>query len=114
MRDMTAHDPAHHESDSVVNTDGPAIVGDDGADRVLVERTDEEDHDLLTFGEAGARLREEVIKQERVIERLRDCGASDEVLAGAQRRLEALQRAAQRQQAPSLDDLKSSGFFGQR
>jgi hypothetical protein len=81
---------------------------------VIVERPDDEDHDLLTFGEAGARLTEEVIKQQRVIERLREGGASEEILAGARRRLDALERARSRNSPPSLDELKSSGFFGRR
>ncbi len=114
MRDMMAQNPAHHESDVPVNTDGPAVMGADGADEVMVERTDEEDHDLLTFGEAGARLSEEVIKQERVIERLRLGGATEDVIAGATSRLDALRLAAERNRPPSLDNLKSSGFFGQR
>lgn len=110
---MSAPGEAHHESDAGVNSE-PAVIGDDGADHVLVERTDDEDHDLLTFGEAGARLREEVIKQERVIARLEDGGATDDVLAGARRRLDALLRASERNKAPSIDELKSSGFFGPR
>jgi hypothetical protein len=81
---------------------------------VLVERTDEEDHDLLTFGEAGARLTEEVIKQERVIARLKEAGADAATLASAQARLDVLVRARQRNAPPSIDDLKSSGFFGSR
>ena len=109
MRDMTAQDPAHHESDASVNTGG-AVEDDD----VMVERPDDEDHDLLTFGEAGARLEEEVIKQERIIERLRLGNADEATIAGAQRRLDALERARSRNSPPSLDDLKSSGFFGNR
>ena len=80
----------------------------------MVERPDDEDHDLLTFGEAGARLEEEVIKQERIIERLRLGNADEATIAGAQRRLDALERARTRNSPPSLDDLKSSGFFGNR
>lgn len=110
MRDMTARQPAHHESDASVNS-GAADSSDDD---VMIDRPDDEDHDLLTFGEAGARLEEEVIKQERTIERLRRGNADDATIAGAERRLETLQRARSRNRAPSLDDLKSSGFFGTR
>jgi len=102
--------PAHHESDDDVNSEAGVGVDDD----VLVARPDDEDHDLLTFGEAGARLTEEVIKQQRIIQRLREGGASDEVVAGAERRLVALERARSRNSPPSLEDLKSSGFFGRR
>lgn len=108
---MMSPNPADHESDEAVNSDPPAVIDDDGAAGVLVERPDDEDHDLLTFGEAGARLSEELIKQQRVIERLRQGGADEDVVAGAQRRLEALERASQRNRAPSIDELKSSGFF---
>lgn len=88
--------------------------GEDVVDDVVVARPDDEDHDLLTFGEAGARLEEEVIRQQRVVDRLRQGRADDEVIAGAERRLAALRSAADRNRPPSLGDLKSSGFFGQR
>ena len=93
------------------------MAGADSADHdddVQVDRPDDEDHDLLTFGEAGARLEEEVIKQERLLERLREGGADDATVAGANARLESLRRAKARNSPPSLDDLKSSGFFGSR
>lgn len=114
MRVMTAQDPPHHESDACVNSQESAVVSDDGADDVHVSRIDKEDHDLLTFGEAGARLLEEVIKQERVVLRLQEGHADAEVVAGAERRLESLKKAASRNSAPTIDDLKSSGFFGPR
>jgi hypothetical protein len=110
MLGMTASEPADHESDVSVNSGSGVGSGED----VIVERPDDEDHDLLTFGEAGARLSEEVIKQQRIIERLREGDASNEILAAAQGRLDALERARARNSPPSLDDLKSSGFFGRR
>jgi hypothetical protein len=115
---MTARNPAEHESDDSVNTGRPfdaAVAADVDADAgVIVQRPDDEDHDLLTFGEAGARLEEEVIKQRRVLERLREGGADRATIEGAQRRLDALERARARNLPPSLDNLKASGFFGPR
>jgi len=107
---MDTSRPVDHESDVSVN----AAAGVGADDDVLVARPDDEDHDLLTFGEAGARLSEEVMKQQRIIQRLREEGASDEIVAGAESRLVALERARSRNSPPSLDDLKSSGFFGRR
>ena len=96
---------------TLLSTRAPLPVHDDD---VVVDRPDDEDHDLLTFGEAGARLEEEVIKQRRTLERLRAGGADDATIAGAERRLDALERARNRNRPPTLDDLRSSGFFGPR
>jgi hypothetical protein len=113
--------PGNHESDDAVNSGGARSAGP-GADPnvtvgeevgdVVADRPDDEDHDLLTFGEAGARLVEEVVKMERTIERLRAGGADDDVVERAERRLTTLRAARERNRAPSLDDLKQSGFFG--
>lgn len=107
---MTADNKAEHVSDDPVNLCRTVDSDDD----VMVDRPDDEDHDLLTFGEAGARLEEEVIKQRRTLERLRSGGADQSTLDGAQRRLDALEHARERNSPPTLDDLKSTGFFGPR
>ncbi len=112
MRHVTAQNPAEQKSDISVNT-GRQLGADDDAD-VMVDRPDDEDHDLLTFGEAGARLEEEVIKQRRTLERLHEGGADRSTIDGAERRLDELERARARNRPPTLDDLKSSGFFGPR
>lgn len=108
MRVVSAENPAQHGSDD------PVKRRDRLDDDVVVDRPEDEDHDLLTFGEAGARLEEEVEKQRRTVERLREGGAEQSVLDRAQRRLETLQHARERNSPPSLDGLRSSGFFGPR
>jgi hypothetical protein len=96
--------PAQHDSDEPVNSEPD--------DDVMVERPEDDDYDLLTFGEAGARLSEEIIKLERRLAAMRSEDATAEQLAAAERRLEALREAAHRNRKPSLDELRASGFFG--
>lgn len=72
-------------------------------------RDDEDDHDLLTFGEAGERLRAEIAKQEQAIDQLTASGA-DATAAGE--RLAALQAAAQRQQDGRWSAEQRAAFFG--
>lgn len=114
MRDVTAQNPAEHASDTSVNTSHDSGAADNLDVDVMVDRPDDEDHDLLTFGEAGARLEEEVIKQRRTIERLHQGHADRATIEGAEQRLEALERARARNRPPTLDNLRSSGFFGPR
>jgi hypothetical protein len=80
----------------------------------LEQRPEDDDYDLLTFGEAGARLVEEVRKQERLLTTLTDSGACTADVAAAHARLEALLAAQVRNRKPSMEELKSSGFFGPR
>lgn len=101
--------PAHHKSDDVVNA-----VRDDGHDDIVVERPDDDDHDLLTYDEAGARLVEEIARQERRVEQLRASGAPSDQIEAADRRLDGLRAAQVRNRKPSLDDMRSSGFFGEQ
>lgn len=108
--------PAHHESDDHVNSSRGAhpTAPAEAADDVVVARPDDDDYDLLTFGEAGARLAEEVIKQQRHVDRLRESGAEPDQIADAEHRLGVLQQAQERNRKPSLDELRQSGFFGRR
>lgn len=109
--------PAQHESDNAVNTsDAQASrhAKDDGADDVVVDRPKDDDYDLLTFGEAGARLAEEVVKQRRHVDQLRADGVGDDQIVASEQRLIALQQAQERNRKPSLDELRESGFFGRR
>ena len=85
-------------------TDRPA----DDADR---DKLDEDDHDLLTFGEAGERLRIEIAAAEREVQRLAQSGPAEE-LEKAQARLEALQSAAARNSAQPINDANFEKFFG--
>jgi len=85
-------------------TDRPA----DGADR---DKVDEDDHDLLTFGEAGERLRIEIAAAAREVQRLRQSGPVEE-LEKAQARLDALRSAAARNSAQPINDINFEKFFG--
>jgi hypothetical protein len=64
-----------------------------------VERPDDDDYDLLTFGEAGARLQQEVNKERRRLQELEErarSAPSDELataVAAVRARLDALQEA---------------------
>jgi hypothetical protein len=86
------------------STDRPA--DDAGRDKV-----DEDDHDLLTFGEAGERLRIEIAEAAREVGRLRQSGPI-EALDKAQARLEALRSAAARNTAQPINDANFEKFFG--
>jgi hypothetical protein len=85
-------------------TDRPA--DDAGRDKI-----DEDDHDLLTFGEAGERLRMEIAGAVREVERLTGSGPA-EALEKAQARLDALRSAAARNSAQPINDANFEKFFG--
>jgi hypothetical protein len=80
----------------------------DGAER---EKVDEDDHDLLTFGEAGERLRLEVAAAAVEVERLQQSGSADD-LDKARTRLDALRSAAARNSAQPINDANFEKFFG--
>ncbi|SPM40864.1 acyl-CoA synthetase [Mycobacterium numidiamassiliense] len=86
------------------STDRPA--DDAGRDKV-----DEDDHDLLTFGEAGERLRIEIAAAAREMQRLTQSGPVEE-LEKAQARLDALRSAAARNSAQPINDANFEKFFG--
>ena len=86
------------------STDRPA--DDAGRDKV-----DEDDHDLLTFGEAGERLRIEITAAAREVQRLQQSGSEDE-LEKARARLDALRSAAARNSAQPINDANFEKFFG--
>jgi hypothetical protein len=75
------------------------------------EKVDEDDHDLLTFGEAGERLRIEVAAAADEVERLQQSGCTDD-LKKARIRLEALRSAAARNSAQPINDANFEKFFG--
>jgi hypothetical protein len=85
-------------------TDRPA--DDAGRDKV-----DEDDHDLLTFGEAGERLRIEIAAAAREVQRLQQSGPLD-ALDKAEVRLAALRSAAARNSAQPINDANFERFFG--
>jgi hypothetical protein len=75
------------------------------------EKVDEDDHDLLTFGEVGERLRVEIAAAVGEVERLRQSGRPDD-LEKANARLEALRSAAARNSAQPINDANFEKFFG--
>jgi hypothetical protein len=75
------------------------------------EKIDEDDHDLLTFGEAGERLRVEISTTAACVADLQRLGDRD-ALARATARLAALRAAAQRNTADPINDANFESFFG--
>ena len=75
------------------------------------DKLDEDDHDLLTFGEAGERLRIEIAAAARQVDSLRLSG-SVEALEKAQARFDALRGAATRNSAQPINDANFEKFFG--
>ncbi|CQD18794.1 hypothetical protein BN000_04308 [Mycobacterium europaeum] len=75
------------------------------------EKIDEDDHDLLTFGEAGERLRAEIAATAARVAELQRLGDRD-VLATATARLTALRAAAKRNAADPINDANFESFFG--
>ncbi|CAA0137615.1 Uncharacterised protein [Mycolicibacterium vanbaalenii] len=79
-----------------------------GAER---EPLDEDDHDLLTFGEVGERLRIEIANAKTQLDDARTSGDGD-AIDKASVRLEALLDAASRNSAGTLNDANFEKFFG--
>ena len=75
------------------------------------EKVDEDDHDLLTFGEAGERLRIEIATAAAEVQRLQKSGAADDA-EKARARLDALKSAADRNSAQPINDANFEKFFG--
>ena len=84
---------------------------EDSRDSAPPQRDDTDDHDLLTYGEAGVRLYEEVRAQRTLVEALELSGPSDE-LAEARRRLEMLEAAFERNTRQPINDDNFEAFFG--
>ncbi|MER6972127.1 hypothetical protein ACFVDI_00750 [Nocardioides sp. NPDC057767] len=78
----------------------------------LLTREDEDDHDLLTYGEAGVRLQEAVRAQRDLVKGLADEGSSE--LAVARARLGELEEAAARNARQPINDENFERFFGYR
>jgi hypothetical protein len=81
------------------------------ADNAGRNKIDEDDHDLLTFGEAGERLRLEIAAAARAVQSLQQSGPV-EALEKAQSRLDALRSAATRNSAQPINDANFEKFFG--
>jgi hypothetical protein len=74
-------------------------------------KSDEDDHDLLTFGEVGERLKIEIAEAERTVAALQNSDNRDG-LRSAEARLDALRSAAQRNSAHPINDANFEKFFG--
>jgi hypothetical protein len=78
-----------------------------------VERPEDDDHDLLTFGEAGARLEIELRTTRTRLRELESGRPRDEAaIAQAAARLAALQDGAERNRAQPINDENFENFFG--
>ena len=88
------------------DTEGTTPVG--AAER---QALDEDDHDLLTFSEAGERLRIEIAAAAARVSAATEAGSSDE-LANAVARLASLRAAAQRNATNPINDANFEAFFG--
>jgi hypothetical protein len=75
------------------------------------ERPEDDDYDLLTYGEANARLRTEIDKAQRALADLEN-GGSETELAAVRRRLTDLTEAAERQVAAQREAADFTRFFG--
>jgi excinuclease UvrABC nuclease subunit len=81
------------------------------------QRPEDDDYDLLTYGEAGARLRTEIKKQTQLLEELEErMQVADNDLAheiaAVQSRISELKDAAQRQTAQQNEAADFERFFG--
>lgn len=80
--------------------------------RQPVEGLGENDHDLLTFDEAGERLQTEIARAVELVAELSAERAGDNRLMQAQHRLAALQQAERRMNTQRFDDANFERFFG--
>lgn len=76
------------------------------------EKMDEDDHDLLTFGEVGERLRLEISEAAALVKRLEEQKCSSSEIQKAVARLDALREAAGRNSAQPINDANFEKFFG--
>jgi hypothetical protein len=73
------------------------------------DREGKDDHDLLTYGEAGVRLDKEVRAQQGVVAALQADGGA--VLEAARARLDALRDAAERNRRQPINDRNFESLF---
>jgi hypothetical protein len=78
-----------------------------------VTREEEDDYDLLTFGEAGVRLDQEIRKNSALLAQLEaDPSTDPAVLKSTKDRLEQLRGAAARNARQPINDENFQRFFG--
>jgi hypothetical protein len=91
-------------------------MSDDGtpsaAAKAPTQREDEDDHDLLTYGEVGARLSEELETQRALVATLEASG--DPELESARMRLTVLEEAIERNRSDRRGSEVYERWFGDR
>jgi cell division FtsZ-interacting protein ZapD len=76
-------------------------------------RPDDDDYDLLTYGEAGVRLRLEIDRQEsRLADLSERAGVDQDELENARQRLADLREAALRHETQRVTSADFERFFG--
>ncbi|WP_261569584.1 acyl-CoA synthase [Frankia gtarii] len=79
------------------------------------QREDEDDQDLLTYGEVAVRLAEEIEAQSALVTELEGAEPADAERVGRERtRLAALRDAQERNQRRPINDENFERFFGYR
>jgi hypothetical protein len=86
----------------------------ESGDGELLERPADEDHDLLTYGEAGVRLQTEIQALRDELARLEGVPEARRDLESARSRLALLEDAAQRNARQPITDDNFEAFFGYR
>lgn len=79
-----------------------------------IVREEEDDHDLLTFGEAGARLQEEMQSLRRSIAELEGQPDQAQALDKVRTRLADVEATAARNARQTINDDNFEKFFGYR
>jgi hypothetical protein len=86
------------------------------ADEPVLVRPPDDDHDLLTYGEVGARISEEIALQRAELAALEErLGAGEDVAGAVERsrlRLERLREAGRRNARQPITDANFEKFFG--
>jgi hypothetical protein len=93
-------------------------MAEEDPEDVVLAREDEDDYDLLTYGEAGARVTQEIAAEKARLEEWdRRLGAGEDVQEHrdhSARRLELLRDAAARNARQPITDENFEKFFGYR
>ncbi|MCW2945700.1 MAG: hypothetical protein JWR24_2417 [Actinoallomurus sp.] len=85
----------------------------EASEAASVQRPEDDDHDLLTFGEAGARLEIEIRETRALVRELEEGSPRDDAaLERARARLRALEEGAERNRAQPINDANFERFFG--
>jgi hypothetical protein len=103
-------DPHQSPGGEMTSQSGEEVTSERPED---VERPEDDDHDLLTFGEAGARLEIEIRTLRARLRGLEDEQPRDDAaIKAAADRLAALLQSAERNRAQPINDENFENFFG--